>query len=195
MCTEGTASEHAKFYPQGTCAQQEQMGGDSTAPWPPSHGVNRRPLTLRSAPEAHLTCIPVLQPPPGPELHRDCPNNGLTPTRPDLNTARADQQPLFGYRLPGVGGPPTGATTIGPDATHPPAICQNVRGGGVGGRVGWGGIGSSARGVGPKGGLRATHYYHMHTSRVCVCLGAWGYRGMYAIIAISRLCQAETLKS
>ena len=27
---------------------------------------------------------------------------------------------------------------------------------------------------------------------VCVCLGAWGYRGMYAIIAISRLCQEES---
>ena len=25
-----------------------------------------------------------------------------------------------------------GATTIGPDATHPPAICQNLRGGGGG---------------------------------------------------------------
>ena len=31
-----------------------------------------------------------------------------------------------------------------------------------------------------KKGLRATHYFHMHTSRGCVCLGAWGYRGMYA---------------
>ena len=41
-------------------------------------------------------------------------------------------------------------------------------------------------------GLRATHYCHMHTSRVCVCLGAWGCRG--AIIAISRLCQEESLK-
>ena len=42
------------------------------------------------------------------------------------------------------------------------------------------------------GGLRATHYYHMHTSRGC--LGAWGYRGMYAILAISCLCQKESLK-
>ena len=32
----------------------------------------------------------------------------------------------------------------------------------------------------------------MHTSRGC--LGAWGYRGMYAIIAISCLCQEESLK-
>ena len=39
-----------------------------------------------------------------------------------------------------------------------------------------------------------THYYHMHTSRGDVCLGAWGYRGMYAIIALSRLCQEENLK-
>ena len=43
------------------------------------------------------------------------------------------------------------------------------------------------------GGVRATHYNHMHTSRGCVCL-AWGYRGMYAIIAISRLCREESLK-
>ena len=28
------------------------------------------------------------------------------------------------------------------------------------------------------GGLRATHYYHMHTSRGDVCLGIWGYKGM-----------------
>ena len=50
---------------------------------------------------------------------------------------------------------PGGATTTGPDATTPPAICQN---GGVGGR--WRG-GKLGRG----GGVRATHYYHMHTSR------------------------------
>ena len=42
------------------------------------------------------------------------------------------------------------------------------------------------------GGLHATHYYHMHTSMGC--LGAWGYRGRYAIIAISCLCQEESLK-
>ena len=36
------------------------------------------------------------------------------------------------------------------------------------------------------GGGRTTHYYHTHTPRGHVCLGAWGYRGMYAIIAISR---------
>ena len=48
--------------------------------------------------------------------------------------------------------------------------------------------------LGGGGGLRATHYYHMHTSRVCVCLGAWGYRGVYAIIAISRLCPEENRK-
>ena len=41
---------------------------------------------------------------------------------------------------------------------------------------------------------RATHYYHMHTSTRCLCPGAWGYRGMYVIIALSRLCQEESLK-
>ena len=28
----------------------------------------------------------------------------------------------------------------------------------------------------------------------CVCLGVWGYGGMYAIIALSRLCREESLK-
>ena len=52
--------------------------------------------------------------------------------------------------------------------------------------------GQTNREGGGGGGLHATHYYHMHTSRGC--LGAWGYRGMYAIIAISCLCQEESLK-
>ena len=54
-----------------------------------------------------------------------------------------------------------GTNTTGPDATHNPAICQN-----------WGG--GFGRWVVPKvgggGGVRATHYYHMHTSRGDVCL-------------------------
>ena len=86
---------------------------------------------------------------------------------------------------------------------HPPQLSVKTCGGGGGGggqlgqlgqlgqggqQEGWGDIGSLAGG----GGLRATHYYHMHTSRGC--LGAWGYRGMDAIIAISCLCQEESLK-
>ena len=63
-------------------------------------------------------------------------------------------------------------------------------GGGVYWQLGGGGGGSQEG----EGGLLATHNYHMHTSRGCVSLGAWGYRGMYAIIAISRLCQEESLK-
>ena len=76
----------------------------------------------------------------------------------------------------------------------PPAICQNLRGGGgelgggVGRRVGGGGVLAAW-----LGGLRATHYYHMHTSRGC--LGAWGYGGTYAIIAISCLCREDSLKA
>ena len=60
----------------------------------------------------------------------------------------------------------------------------------VGWRVGGGGVGGSAGGGGKVGGggLCATHYYHMHTSRGDVCLGAWGSGGMYVIIALSRLC-------
>ena len=53
---------------------------------------------------------------------------------------------------------------------------QLGRGGGVSGRVGGGGggIGSSAGGVPRGGGLRTTHYYHTHTSRVCVCASGHG---------------------
>ena len=77
-----------------------------------------------------------------------------------------------------------GATTIGPDATHPPAICQNLReggggswgrGGGVGGRVGWGGIGSSAGGF-PRGGGCARP-----TTTTCIPQGGvcdWGHGGI-----------------
>ena len=81
---------------------------------------------------------------------------------------------LFGIAHPTRGG--GGATTTIPGATPlpPQAICQNLRWeggqlgpGGGGRREGrYRGIGSSAR----VGGLRATHYYHMHTSRVCVCV-------------------------
>ena len=51
-------------------------------------------------------------------------------------------------------------------------------------------------GGGGWGGLRATHYYHMHTSwgGGVVCLGVWGYGGMYAIIALSHHCREESLK-
>ena len=65
----------------------------------------------------------------------------------------------------------------------------NCSWGGGGGSAGGGGGGVMAAWPG-GGGLRATHYYHMHTSRGC--LGAWGYRGMYAVIAISRLCREES---
>ena len=77
----------------------------------------------------------------------------------------------------------------------PQLSVKTCRGGGVGGRVG-GGLAARRGGGGSQEGwgLRATHYYHMHTSRGCVCLGAWGYRGMYAILAISRLCQEESLQ-
>ena len=39
-------------------------------------------------------------------------------------------------------------------------------------------------GVAKVGGLRATHYYHMPTSRGNVCVGVWGYGGLYAIIEL-----------
>ena len=63
---------------------------------------------------------------------------------------------------------PRGATTIGPDATHPQLSVKTWGGGagGCGGRAGGQGDWQLSRGE----GLRATHYYHMHTSRVCVCV-------------------------
>ena len=53
----------------------------------------------------------------------------------------------------GPGGYHGGATTTGPDATYPPAICQNSGGGGGGGGGGqsWGGSGRGTGG-GPAGG-------------------------------------------
>ena len=80
---------------------------------------------------------------------------------------------------------------------HPPQLSAKTCGGGGGDRGGGGqqevgGGGALAAWPGGGGELRATHYYHMHSSRGC--LGAWGYRGMYAIIAISCLCQEESFK-
>ena len=72
----------------------------------------------------------------------------------------------------------------------PPSYLPKLAGGGGGGRREGGGGGYWQLGRG--GGVHATHYYHMHTSRACP--GAWGYTGMYAIIAISCLCQEESLK-
>ena len=106
-------------------------------------------------------------------------------------------------RIPVQGVAPGGATTTGPDATPPPQLSVKTRGGGgsAGGSFG----GGSAGGVGGDfgrgggfqrwGGLRATHYYHMHTSWGDVCLGVWGYGGMYAIIALSRHWGAPLARS
>ena len=69
----------------------------------------------------------------------------------------------------------------------PPSYLSKLVWGGGRQEGGGGGGGYWQLGPGGGGGLRATHYYHMHTSRGC--LGPWGCRGMYAIIAISRLCQ------
>ena len=81
-------------------------------------------------------------------------------------------------------GPGGGGTTNGPDATPPPPPRLSAKTCGGGGGV----LAAQPGG----GGVCATHFCNMHTSRGC--LGAWGYRGMYAIIAISRLCWEERLK-
>ena len=84
----------------------------------------------------------------------------------------------------------------------PPQLSVKTQGGGggqgvvLGGGVGWrcrGGFRPWGGGFQRWGGLRATHYYHMHTSWGVVCLGVWGYGGMYAIIALSRPCREESL--
>ena len=67
---------------------------------------------------------------------------------------------------------------------QPPQPSVKTRGGG--------GVGAGG-GVGGKGGGCA-----QPSIITCIpqggCLGAWGYRGMYVIIAISCLCQEESLK-
>ena len=96
---------------------------------------------------------------------------------------------------------PGGATTTGPDATDPPAICQNWGGGGgegvvlVGGQLGGAGGGILAVGGFPKVGGLARDPLLPHAYLLgCVCLRDWGYGGMYAMIALSRHCREESLK-
>ena len=90
--------------------------------------------------------------------------------------------------------PPGGATTTGPDATTPPSYLSKLaEGGGLGqGGGGVGGYWQLGRGA---GAARDPLLPHAYLKGVCVCLGAWEYRGMYAMIAISRLCREESLTS
>ena len=77
-----------------------------------------------------------------------------------------------------------GVTTTGPDATPPPRSAKTCGAGG-GGKLGRGGGGVRGRVWGGGGdwklgrrGLRAAHYYHMHTSKVCVCVCVSGGMGL-----------------
>ena len=127
---------------------------------PPTTGANS--LKREREKDVHIPG-PCRTNPVRPLSPLDLPMQGLTlvacKRRPGWKTTRGRLQPVL-MRHP------------------PPAICdRTLGGGGVAG--GWGGWG-------PKvGGLRAAHYYHMHTSRGDVCLGLWGYGGMYMIIALS----------
>ena len=100
-----------------------------------------------------------------------------------------------------------GATTTGPDATRPPAICQNSGRGGGGGGGGQGvvlGGGGQLGGVGgdfgrgggfPKVGGLARDPLLPHAYLLGgVCLWGWGYGGMYAMIELSGHCREESLK-
>ena len=84
-----------------------------------------------------------------------------------------------------------GATTIGPHATHPPAICQNLRGWGWGLGEQLGGVFAAWPGWGVPQGVRDPLLPHAYLKGGYVCVGAWGYRGMCAILALSRLCREE----
>ena len=85
---------------------------------------------------------------------------------------------------------------------HPPSYLSKLGGVGLGASCGGGGFGwgvyggDFGRGGGGSqgGGACTTHYYHMHTSGGRVCLGVWGYGGMYVIIALSRHCREEVLR-
>ena len=74
----------------------------------------------------------------------------------------------------------------------PPSYLSKLGGGSAGG----GGVLATRRGGLKRGGgaARDPLLPHAYLKGVCVCLGVWGYRGMHAIIAISRLCQEESLK-
>ena len=88
------------------------------------------------------------------------------------------------YRSRRGGGGARGGNYNRSGCDPPPSYLSKLAGGGGGGAVGapggGGGVGGRAAGGGggdwqlSRGeGLRATHYYHMHTSRVCVCV--WGH--------------------
>ena len=69
---------------------------------------------------------------------------------------------------------PTGGR-LQPVLMRPPPPLSFKPGGGGGGRRVCGGFARGGRGFPRWGGLRAAHYYHMHTSRGDVCLGrVWG---------------------
>ena len=137
----------------------------------------------------------------------------IHPPLPLCRSGRAPSVPIMCHRPNNVSAPPSPAHTIcrlpgggggGRLPTvlmrHPPQLSVKTRGGGgvVGGGGGrLGGVGGDfGRGGGfpGGGGLRATHYYHMHTAWGVVCLRVWGYGGMYAIIALSHHCREESLK-
>ena len=136
------------------------------------------------------------------------------------NTARTEVQ--LGARGGGGGTaqePPCPNRKIDPPALPPGQTChihflwaaphhrQKPRGGGGGGQLqsvrmrptpqlsvktcgGGGGLAAQPGG----GAARDPLLPHAYLKGVCVCLGPWVYRGAYAIIAISRLCQEESFK-
>ena len=147
-------------------------------------------------PKAPLPPQPQLMPPtaswrlpcmPGPMAHStrfgwgsNAPNRPSPRALAALSTAPGGAPPAsaFGRAPPPVHG---GVTTTGPDATHPPAICQNSGGGGGRGWI-WGGLagrcrgGISAGGGGSQGGGACAR----PTTTTCIPPGGlcvWGLGG------------------
>ena len=81
---------------------------------------------------------------------------------------------------------------------HAPSYLPKLGGKGAVGAAGGGGWREGGEGgvleARPGGAACDPLLPHAYLKGVCVCLGAWGERGMYAIIAISGLCREESLK-
>ena len=117
-----------------------------------------------------------------------------------IASKRCTIQPASRLQAPAV--QPRGGRLQAVVMRHPPSYLPKLAGGGGGGgAVGAGGGDGRRLGgrvLAAQGGGGCTRPTTGTTTcmpqGVCVCLGAWGYRGMYAMVAISHLCQEESLK-
>ena len=121
------------------------------------------------APSLSHNFVLLLLPSLGPPGRSLC---AMTAELSDLPWHRAEgrgyqaQRPQRNAGAQGVGCP--GGQLQAALMRQPPSYLPKLARGGGGGRREGGGGGYWQLGQG--GGLRVTHYYHMHTSRVCVCV-------------------------